>query len=70
MPLRFNDVAKKIRERFPDPVIRYGTALLSLLALAVLTYAARQIFGPRQPILYGLLIVLYFIVILGAAWLG
>jgi PAS domain S-box-containing protein len=60
---------KNLRARVPDPVLRYGAALLALAVVTLPTYllivshASRGLVG-------GLIIVAYLVVVLGAAWLG
>ncbi len=54
-------------KRIPDALLRYAAAVLLLVLLTGLAFAARLLFGSTASILSGLL---YFVVILGAAWLG
>jgi PAS domain S-box-containing protein len=61
---------KKIEERVPDPVIRYGLPLVSFAALFSLYYLCYFVLGIRFPPFYGLFFILLLIVMLGAAWLG
>jgi PAS domain S-box-containing protein len=62
--------AKRIEERVPDPVVRYGLPLFSFAALFGIAYLCYFVLGIRFPLFYGLLYVLLLIVMLGAAWLG
>jgi PAS domain S-box-containing protein len=62
--------AKKIEDRVPGPVVRYGLPLLSFAALFGIAYLCYFVLGIRFPVFYGLLYVLLLIVMLGAAWLG
>ncbi|HEV3198703.1 MAG TPA: PAS domain S-box protein [Bryobacteraceae bacterium] len=62
--------AKKIAEKLPDPVLRYGLPLFSFTALYGIFYLCYFALGLRLPLFYGLLYILVLIVMLGAAWLG
>ena len=62
--------AKKIEDRVPDPIIRYGLPLFSFAALFAIFYVFYFVLGLRLPLFYGLLYILVLIVMLGAAWLG
>jgi two-component system cell cycle sensor histidine kinase/response regulator CckA len=62
--------AKKIEERVPDPVVRYGLPLVSFAVLFGIYYLCYFVLGIRFPLFYGLLYILLLIVMLGAAWLG
>jgi PAS domain S-box-containing protein len=63
-------LTKRIRERIPDPVLRYAVSLLSLAIVTLPAYLAIHFHAPRNLFVGGVLSLAFFIVILGAAWLG
>ena len=67
---RLKAFSESVERRFPSGVLRYALPLCSLAALACVTYLLYFVWGIRSPLLYGFLVVLLFLVMLGSAWLG
>jgi PAS domain S-box-containing protein len=61
---------KRLRARVPDPVLRYGAAVLGLAMISLATYFAVAAHVARNTWIGGLITVGFLGVIVGSAWLG
>ena len=70
VPFGLNQIIKKLRAKVPDSVFRYALPLVVLMVLTGATYLLRDVLGSRNPVLGAVLVVVYIVLLLGAAWLG
>jgi PAS domain S-box-containing protein len=66
----FARLTGRLTSRFPEWLLRYAAAVLSLALLTALTLLVAPLFGRAHPVLSAYLMAFYAVVILGAAWLG
>ncbi len=66
----FRLTIRRLEQRLPEPVVRYGLPLASLIALTIITWFSYSVLGLKVRLFYELLVVLYFLVMLGSAWIG
>src|SRR5262245_31285698 len=69
---RWNAAVERIRQKVPDPVLRYAVPLLCLALLTGIMLLCLRTLGPASghPVIFGTLGLLFIILLLGAPWLG
>ncbi len=65
-----NEIIRRLRATLPDPVWRYAAPLGLLIVLTGATYLWYEVLGWRNPVFGGIVVVAYFLLLLGAAWVG
>ena len=65
-----NQIIKKLRARCPDPVLRYAAPLGLFIVLTLATALWFDVLGWRNPVFGGIVVLAYFLLLVGAAWIG